>query len=259
MVFISRDDGNHHSCPLKDLGSDTCHSWPFRVMASLFYLPCVAVSTNASPMLFLNHHLPLCEQNSPLTRCELSRIGHSHMCICPLCRKPSFLFFPSWQSLTMRMSKHGPPRDLLVKAKTGTGKTLVFLVPVIEARIKAIEKARVDALEKMVANRILASLRMPGAHMHETQSAQSSSAPPASSRRRFPTKRPSSRTGIRDSKSSCSPAVRAKDFTFATSSVAVTTSSSLHPVGYVTFWRMTTSPKRLRLRHRCVLVISTIF
>lgn len=31
------------------------------------------------------------------------------------------------------------PRDLLVKAKTGTGKTLAFLVPVIEARIRAIE------------------------------------------------------------------------------------------------------------------------
>jgi ATP-dependent RNA helicase MSS116, mitochondrial len=43
---------------------------------------------------------------------------------------------------------HGSPRDLLVKAKTGTGKTLAFLVPAIEARIKAIEKAGVDALEK---------------------------------------------------------------------------------------------------------------
>lgn len=42
----------------------------------------------------------------------------------------------------------GPPRDLLVKAKTGTGKTLAFLVPAIEARIKAIDKAGVDALEK---------------------------------------------------------------------------------------------------------------
>ncbi len=42
----------------------------------------------------------------------------------------------------------GPPRDLLVKAKTGTGKTLAFLVPAIEARVKAIEKAGLDALEK---------------------------------------------------------------------------------------------------------------
>jgi ATP-dependent RNA helicase MSS116 len=31
-----------------------------------------------------------------------------------------------------------PPRDLLVKAKTGTGKTLAFLVPAIESRLKAI-------------------------------------------------------------------------------------------------------------------------
>ncbi len=40
-------------------------------------------------------------------------------------------------------------RDLLVRAKTGTGKTLAFLVPAIEARIKAIEaytkQATVDA------------------------------------------------------------------------------------------------------------------
>jgi ATP-dependent RNA helicase MSS116, mitochondrial len=34
----------------------------------------------------------------------------------------------------------GPPRDLLVKARTGTGKTLAFLVPAIEAREKALEQ-----------------------------------------------------------------------------------------------------------------------
>ncbi|KAG6897306.1 hypothetical protein C0992_002608 [Termitomyces sp. T32_za158] len=33
----------------------------------------------------------------------------------------------------------GPPRDLLVKAKTGTGKTLGFLLPAIEARLRALE------------------------------------------------------------------------------------------------------------------------
>lgn len=33
-----------------------------------------------------------------------------------------------------------PVRDLLVKAKTGTGKTLAFLVPAIEARLRAIER-----------------------------------------------------------------------------------------------------------------------
>jgi ATP-dependent RNA helicase MSS116 len=43
---------------------------------------------------------------------------------------------------------HGPPRNLLVKAKTGTRKTLAFLVPAIEARIKAIDKASVDTLKK---------------------------------------------------------------------------------------------------------------
>ncbi|GLB39036.1 putative DEAD-domain-containing protein [Lyophyllum shimeji] len=33
----------------------------------------------------------------------------------------------------------GPPRDLLVKAKTGTGKTLGFLLPAVEARLQSIE------------------------------------------------------------------------------------------------------------------------
>lgn len=31
------------------------------------------------------------------------------------------------------------PRDLLVRAKTGTGKTLAFLIPAVEARLKAID------------------------------------------------------------------------------------------------------------------------
>ncbi|PPQ85777.1 hypothetical protein CVT26_005606, partial [Gymnopilus dilepis] len=38
------------------------------------------------------------------------------------------------------------PRDLLVKAKTGTGKTMAFLVPAIEARLNAI-KAHIDHLK----------------------------------------------------------------------------------------------------------------
>lgn len=41
-----------------------------------------------------------------------------------------------------------PPRDLLVRAKTGTGKTLAFLVPAIEARIAAIERVKQEALDK---------------------------------------------------------------------------------------------------------------
>lgn len=40
-----------------------------------------------------------------------------------------------------------PPRDLLVRAKTGTGKTLAFLVPAIEARIKAIRHHVQQALK----------------------------------------------------------------------------------------------------------------
>jgi len=41
-----------------------------------------------------------------------------------------------------------PGRDLLVKAKTGTGKTLAFLVPAIEARLKAIVQAGDRAIEE---------------------------------------------------------------------------------------------------------------
>lgn len=38
-------------------------------------------------------------------------------------------------------------RDLLVRAKTGTGKTLAFLVPAIEARIKAVDAAGKKAVK----------------------------------------------------------------------------------------------------------------
>ncbi|KAF8509054.1 P-loop containing nucleoside triphosphate hydrolase protein [Hysterangium stoloniferum] len=40
------------------------------------------------------------------------------------------------------------PRDLLVKARTGTGKTLAFLVPAIEARLAAIQRAGEEAVIK---------------------------------------------------------------------------------------------------------------
>lgn len=39
-------------------------------------------------------------------------------------------------------------RDLLVKARTGTGKTIAFLVPAIEARLAEIERFGQDALDK---------------------------------------------------------------------------------------------------------------
>ncbi|PCH44860.1 DEAD-domain-containing protein [Wolfiporia cocos MD-104 SS10] len=40
-----------------------------------------------------------------------------------------------------------PPRDLLVRAKTGTGKTLAFLVPAVEARLKAVEASGKQAVK----------------------------------------------------------------------------------------------------------------
>ncbi|EJD05523.1 DEAD-domain-containing protein [Fomitiporia mediterranea MF3/22] len=39
-------------------------------------------------------------------------------------------------------------RDLMVRAKTGTGKTLAFLVPAIESRVKAIDEAREEAVAR---------------------------------------------------------------------------------------------------------------
>jgi len=39
-----------------------------------------------------------------------------------------------------------PPRDLLVKAKTGTGKTAAFMIPAIEQRVKVLKKFGEQAL-----------------------------------------------------------------------------------------------------------------
>ncbi|KAF8632171.1 hypothetical protein AX17_004912 [Amanita inopinata Kibby_2008] len=44
-------------------------------------------------------------------------------------------------------SEQDSPRDLLVKAKTGTGKTLAFLVPSIEARLLSIQQQAKKALQ----------------------------------------------------------------------------------------------------------------
>lgn len=58
----------------------------------------------------------------------------------------------------------GSPRDLLVKAKTGTGKTLAFLVPAIEARLQAIEahvkKAITDAGQSSSDHKFAENARM---------------------------------------------------------------------------------------------------
>ena len=47
--------------------------------------------------------------------------------------------------------KDPAPRDLMVKARTGTGKTLAFLVPAVEARLKALE-AHAKQVEKDTMN-----------------------------------------------------------------------------------------------------------
>lgn len=67
----------------------------------------------------------------------LKAIKHTHM---SLVQSQIFPLLPDlaqpYDPATPRTKDN--PRDLLVKAKTGTGKTMGFLVPAIEARLKAI-------------------------------------------------------------------------------------------------------------------------
>lgn len=61
------------------------------------------------------------------------------------------------------------PRDLLVKARTGTGKTLGFLIPAVEARLKALRATAQKALEDagLVSDRNLeARAKRMHAHNH---------------------------------------------------------------------------------------------
>ena len=174
------------------------HSWPFRVVALLFYLPCMAVSTKISAS---RHHFVYFFPYWPVIPLALAPRRFAHA-LAPQKIEPqkshdtgiseadkvseSAVSQPLFTALRTNLTpdtlraitdkpfthvhmspvqaavlpllpelarpydedEPGPPRDLLVKAKTGTGKTLAFLVPAIEARIKAIEKAGVDALEK---------------------------------------------------------------------------------------------------------------
>lgn len=182
-------------------------SWPFRVVALLFYLSCVTVSPKISAsrhhfvqlflfffFFFYRPVIPLklaprrfshalASQKAELQKSPDAGISESDEAseLSNADSQPSFatlrtkVSHDTLRAITDGPFKHvhmssvqaavlpllpelarpydedeplGSPRDLLVKAKTGTGKTLAFLVPAIEARIKAIEKAGVDALEK---------------------------------------------------------------------------------------------------------------
>ncbi|KAI8986716.1 P-loop containing nucleoside triphosphate hydrolase protein [Trametes punicea] len=66
---------------------------------------------------------------------------------------------PRVQSLARRYDPEDSstePRDLLVKARTGTGKTLAFLIPAVEARLQRLrERAEQVAQETNTANKIM--------------------------------------------------------------------------------------------------------
>lgn len=76
----------------------------------------------------------------------LRAIKHTHMSIV---QARIFPMLPQLADSHDRITDPALPRDLLVKAKTGTGKTMAFLVPSIEARCKDIaahvEQAKVDS------------------------------------------------------------------------------------------------------------------
>jgi ATP-dependent RNA helicase MSS116 len=80
----------------------------------------------------------------------LKAIKHTHMS--PVQAR----IFPLLPDLALPYNPNTPPtkdkpRDLLVKAKTGTGKTMGFLIPAIEARLKAINAYLNSELEVTVS------------------------------------------------------------------------------------------------------------
>lgn len=48
--------------------------------------------------------------------------------------------------------EHKGPRDLMVKARTGTGKTLAFLVPAVEARLNALRRVAEEVAQSSATN-----------------------------------------------------------------------------------------------------------
>ena len=96
--------------------------------------PEVTLSNSSS-----NNEAPLFETlKDVIHQNTLKAIRHTHM------SPVQAQIFPLLPDLVLPYDPTAPrspdnPKDLLVKAKTGTGKTMGFLIPAIEARLKAID------------------------------------------------------------------------------------------------------------------------
>jgi ATP-dependent RNA helicase MSS116 len=98
---------------------------------------------------------------------SLAAIKHTHMS--PVQAR----IFPLLPGLVLPYNPATPrstddPKDLLVKAKTGTGKTMGFLIPAIEARLKAID-AHLESVVDDAAITVTPQLRAKAIHNYAVE------------------------------------------------------------------------------------------
>lgn len=81
----------------------------------------------------------------PNTYRAITKTSYKHIDMSPV-QDAVLSLLPEIAEPYQEAKKLASSRDLLVRAKTGTGKTLAFLVPAIEARIKTLGKVGADAV-----------------------------------------------------------------------------------------------------------------